>query len=372
MAGISNLTVAFCVEDFPPFLAGGAGRSNSILAFALALRCKRVIVFHPRKDGLKTYEMTGRGCIEVKKDVASFGNINIIHVCGRVNPTIIKSILSTSFAPVIFTSRSNSKALDRLGTRPLVLERNRKQDAIIEIASAVVACSEEEANELRLDYSLFADKILSIHNAIDPKLLSAIVTDRSKFPTPSSPVFAFLGRFRTQKGLIDLLVASEKLWQEGYMFSLKLVGGHTHSGEDDIKLMLANVCRRWSHCLERIDWINNPEEVATIYKSVHCVIIPSHYEPFGLVAIEAISAGCYVIASKVGGLIETLKSVSCARTYSLKDNFALENEMQQFILSRLWEKMDTSQCAKHVQDQFTPENMVTKYLKLYETVLRKQ
>jgi glycosyltransferase involved in cell wall biosynthesis len=371
MADISNLTVALCVEDFPPFISGGGGRSNSTLASALALQCKQVIVFHHTKDGLKTYEMTGLHCVEVNKDAASFRNIDIIHVCGRMNPAIISTIRLTSFAPVIFTSRSNSKALDRLGSRPVVLERNRKQNDIIEIASAIVACSEAEANELRSDYSQFTDKILSIHNAIDPKLLSAIVGDHSKFITSTGPVFAFLGRFRTHKGILDLLIAAEKLWREGYDFSLKLVGGHIHHGENDINLKIINTCRLWSHCLQRIDWINDPEEVAAIYKSVHCVIIPSHYEPFGLVAIEAISAGCYVIASKAGGLNETLENVSCACTYSLKDKFALENTIRNFISDRLWEKMDTQRCAKYVQEQFTPENMVTKYLKLYARVLRK-
>jgi glycosyltransferase involved in cell wall biosynthesis len=320
-------------------------------------------------SGLKTYVVSDAGATEVAPEVAWFGAFDVIQVCGRVDPVLVRNFRAASLAPVVFTSRSNAKALDRLGTRPPALERNSKQDSLVGLANAVVACSNAEAEELRLDYPQFAEKISFIHNALDPGLLSAIGRVDVGSRGTTEPAFAFVGRLRTHKGILDLLNVCEGLWQEGLAFRFKIAGGHTHQGESVVQSLLARTLRLWPNWLEMHKWSDDPAQVASVYRSVHCVISPSRYEPFGLVAVEALAAGCYVIASDAGGLRETLTGLSCATTYVRGDEDALRHEVRRFVLGPLWTVMDTQRCEHWIRSRFAADRMAARYLELYSKLI---
>lgn len=51
-----------------------------------------------------------------------------------------------------------------------------------------------------------------------------------------------------------------------------------------------------------------PKDLADYYRSAELLVVPSRYEPFGIVALEAISSGCPVVASSTGGLPEAVGS----------------------------------------------------------------
>jgi glycosyltransferase involved in cell wall biosynthesis len=369
MANFPSLTAVFCVEDFPPRLAGGGGRSNAVLASLLADHFGRLIVFHSSASGLNTYLVSNAGFVPRERETIALDRIDIIQVCGRVDPTLVLELRGESKAPVIYTSRSNANTLDRLGTRPIALDRNRKQDRLLEIAVAIIACSETAADELKSDYPQYATKIMAIHNALDPRLVETCAAYDFDLTSAKTAAFGFAGRLRLHKGLLDLLSACESLWANESIFDLKILGGHPHRGEMHLEVALANACEHWPHYLQMYDWSDDPKTVAAFYKSVHCVVVPSYVEPFGLVAIEALSAGCFVITSDAGGLKETMSTESCALMYPKGDTAALEKHMAEFISARLWSKMNTSACAASVRRRFSTDRMLAKYLELYASVI---
>lgn len=53
-------------------------------------------------------------------------------------------------------------------------------------------------------------------------------------------------------------------------------------------------------------WITK-EEIAKLYQGARTVVVPSIYEPFGMTALEALACQCPVVASRTGGLRETIK-----------------------------------------------------------------
>jgi glycosyltransferase involved in cell wall biosynthesis len=50
----------------------------------------------------------------------------------------------------------------------------------------------------------------------------------------------------------------------------------------------------------------DPNELAAHYRRAEGLLVPSHYEPFGIVALEALASGCPVVAAKTGGLPEAV------------------------------------------------------------------
>ncbi len=48
------------------------------------------------------------------------------------------------------------------------------------------------------------------------------------------------------------------------------------------------------------------DELSTVAQRASIQLVPSRYEPFGIVALEGIAAGCVIVASRTGGLPEAV------------------------------------------------------------------
>lgn len=123
-------------------------------------------------------------------------------------------------------------------------------------------------------------------------------------PFPSDGVFVFLsGRITRQKGFdllakaMDRLVANEP--------SLRVVvAGIPLSGTERELEMLVETQALYREHFRVIPGYVEPDVYKLFYYSSDVYLAPSRYEPFGLVALEALSAGTPVVASNTGGLAD--------------------------------------------------------------------
>jgi glycosyltransferase involved in cell wall biosynthesis len=131
----------------------------------------------------------------------------------------------------------------------------------------------------------------------------------------------FVGRFDHQKGLPSLLRQFSRL--ERHDINLHLVGGVVAEGGDDAEVVkyVESDSRVFLH-----GW-KSRNEVLDIMRNSHCVIVPSLWEGFGYVALEAFSCGALVLGRKVGGLQEVVRDCNGILFESDEELF--------FLLSRL-------------------------------------
>ena len=61
------------------------------------------------------------------------------------------------------------------------------------------------------------------------------------------------------------------------------------------------------HLEENVEFLGNVENIEKLYKDVDIFVLPSRYEGFGLVVVEALAAGCAVVVSKLEGPLEIVK-----------------------------------------------------------------
>jgi glycosyltransferase involved in cell wall biosynthesis len=129
--------------------------------------------------------------------------------------------------------------------------------------------------------------------------VGAVRRSKPDAPVPDAPVIVALGRLHEQKGFDVLMDAAARLRQMGLDFRL-LIGGE---GEEGVRL------RAQAHRLGLGDtvvfqgWI---DDRAAFLAQGDLMLVPSRYEPFGLVVIEALAAGLPVIASDLEGPREIL------------------------------------------------------------------
>ncbi len=118
------------------------------------------------------------------------------------------------------------------------------------------------------------------------------------------PFLLFVGRLASNKGLLRLLDAFEPLARRDASASLVLVGedGGMAAAVDARarELGLGGRVRRLGH-------VADDRLLAAAYREARAVVLPSDYEAFGLVLLEALAQGTGVVASRVGGIPEVVE-----------------------------------------------------------------
>lgn len=161
-------------------------------------------------------------------------------------------------------------------------------------ADAVTACSRWLLEQTEAWEPRVKGKGVVIHNGIAPERFES---DR-RYSHPRPYLFAY-GRFTFHKGFDLLLEAFADVIRNHPDLDLVLAG----EGEDRQALIAQ---ARASGCNGRVHFWGRatPDEVVQLLNGCLFVIVPSRWEPFGIVALEALAAGKPVLATRVGGLVE--------------------------------------------------------------------
>jgi len=105
----------------------------------------------------------------------------------------------------------------------------------------------------------------------------------------------FVGRFDRQKGL-DILLGAAAEFED--LVTVRVIGAN---------VVDQAVIRKIPSNVTFLGW-KSPREIAAELKNCDVVVMPSRWESFGLVALEAMRAGRPVLASRIGGLNEVVRN----------------------------------------------------------------
>ena len=121
---------------------------------------------------------------------------------------------------------------------------------------------------------------------------------RDRYAIPG-PFLLFVGRLASNKGLQPLLEAFSQVAREHPDLSLVLVGedgGEATALQEDIRRRGLEGRARW------VGFVPEETLLASAYAEATALVLPSEYEAFGLVLLEALAQGTPVVASRVGGI----------------------------------------------------------------------
>jgi 1,4-alpha-glucan branching enzyme len=115
----------------------------------------------------------------------------------------------------------------------------------------------------------------------------------------------FAGRFARSKGVRLLADCIDRVRRMSDLEFL-IAGGH---GDTESAATMARLARDHGAACELAGWLSREELDAQLAQS-RLVLIPSRYEPFGLIALEAMRLGAPVLAANIGGLRESVRAGS--------------------------------------------------------------
>jgi glycogen synthase len=135
----------------------------------------------------------------------------------------------------------------------------------------------------------------------------------------------FVGRLVEQKG-VDYLLRAFSYVRQKFDVRLKIVG----HGEYKEWLERLSVNLTISSHVEFVRWVRH-EELAGLYQGARLVVVPSVFEPFGMVALEAMACRRAVVGSRVGGLAEVVQDGKTGFLAQPKDHL----DLAQWIMALL-------------------------------------
>ncbi len=171
-------------------------------------------------------------------------------------------------------------------------------------ADRVITCSYYMRGHVADIYGLEEDRISVIPNGIDPMDLQPVDdldTLRSRFAAPDEKLVILVGRLVYEKGFQLALEALGPIIERVGNVRFLVAGSGTH--EEELKAQ-AEQLGLMEHGTF-LGWIGD-DVLHSLYRIADLCVVPSLYEPFGLVALEAMASGCPCIVADTGGLREVV------------------------------------------------------------------
>lgn len=240
----------------------------------------------------------------------------------------------------------------------------------LETAERIIATSPQEKEHMR--------SLVSTQGSID---IIPCGTDVERFGSidqamarqqldiaPETKVIFYIGRFDPRKGIETLVraVAQSKIRDQA---NLKLIiGGGSRPGQSDgiERDRIEGIVKElgMSGFTEFPGRVSD-EALPIYYAAADVCVVPSHYEPFGLVAIEAMASGTPVIASDVGGLQFTVTPEETGLLVPPKDNAGFAEAVDRILRNPDWQKQLGQNARQRVEAKFSWDGVASQLSDLY-------
>ena len=236
-----------------------------------------------------------------------------------------------TLAPIVYTVHSLDRAEYEIGQGPPeCLTQWNTQQELIASADLVVALTRSERELVESYCPAARNRVRIVGNGIEDRAdaLAANCRDR----TTNNPVrVLFSGRFVDRKGVRELLEAIPTVLEHAPDTHFVLAGGHRHcSGDDMARCWLPAGPERLRERVHFTGWLSQ-EQLARLYGEADVLVVPSWYEPFGMVVLEGMLFGLAIAASSVGGPAEILDHQRTGLLFPPRDATALAQALVRLI-----------------------------------------
>jgi D-inositol-3-phosphate glycosyltransferase len=246
--------------------------------------------------------------------------------------------------------------------------RIASERAILQGADRVICATEQERAAIHRLYDADPARVTVIPLGVDMDRFrpAAKAEARKRLGLGDERIVLFVGRLEPLKG-VDILIGAASMLDSDVDCSVLIVGGDETSQEqlEQLRGLADNL-----GVAERVAFVGAVDHdlLPLYYNAADVCVVPSHYESFGLVAIEAMASGLPVVASRVGGLMGTVKDGEtgylipwlCPEPFAERIELLLDNEPLRLSLG---------EAAREAVSRYRWENVAGAVLEVYEALL---
>jgi D-inositol-3-phosphate glycosyltransferase len=287
--------------------------------------------------------------------------------------------------PVVQMFHTLGLMKNRVARSPDEVEGSYRVDGerkVIQSADCLVVATPAEQSQLEFLYRTDTRKMVTIPPGVDTSRFYPIPPDEAKAVIgvpPEDRLLLFVGRIEPLKG-IDTLIRAMAYVRENHLLKdcpdcphyLVIIGGDPNLSNQDMSgemKRLQKLCQDLGiGDLVLFMGKRGQDSLPYYYSAAEVVIVPSHYESFGMVALEAMACGTPVVASQVGGLAFLIQDGVTGYVVPDDDPPALGERLATLILNPDLRQTLGEQATYYAQD-YAWENITRRMKLLYDEVL---
>ncbi len=231
----------------------------------------------------------------------------------------------------------------------------------------VICNSEYMKDEIKNVFQLPEDKISVIFNGVQQDKFEGVEKDygfRRGYATDNEKIIFFVGRLVQEKGVHVLVDAAPKVI----------------SRYNDVKFVIAGKGPQLDYLKHKVDSMGishkffftgylSEENLQKLYKCVDMAVFPSLYEPFGIVALEAMAANTPVVVTDTCGLGEIVEhGVDGMKAYTGNANSLADCMLAILFNHDLTEKMKVN-AENKIKSIYNWDKISSQTIKVYEEVI---
>jgi D-inositol-3-phosphate glycosyltransferase len=273
---------------------------------------------------------------------------------------------------------------NRIAQSPEEMEgeyRTNGERRVLQMADRIIAPTLAEQAQLYFLYQADVSKIDIIPPGVDIDHFYPIPPDEAReainLPV-NERMLLFVGRIEPLKGLDTLLRAIAAMRKAGIHCQvphyLAVVGGDPSATGENLS---SEMIRLQSLCSElglndMVLFLGKRDQASLpyYYSAADVLIMPSHYESFGMVALEAMACGTPVVASKVGGLAFLVVDGETGFVVPDNDPIALSEKLTLLLTNPELREQLGQQAAAYAR-HYAWENIVARLINTFDAVLSK-
>ena len=277
------------------------------------------------------------------------GKFDVIHAHDWLAAYAAKTLKTSYDIPMICTIHATEAGRNNGIRTDMQKYINDTEWLLTYEASEVIVNSNYMKSEIQRLFGLPFEKINVVPNGVNLNNFNNVYRDydfRRRFAMDNEKIILFMGRLVYEKGIQHLISAMPKILD--HYHDVKLVIAGKGGMLDELKAQVNNL--GISQKVYFAGYLNS-KDVQKMYRCADISVFPSTYEPFGIVALEAMLAGVPVVVSDIGGLNEIVEhGVTGMKSYAGNPNSIADS-----ILTLLFDHKLCDQVVKNAKAKVKAE-----------------
>lgn len=351
---------------------GQSSYGHFIRSWSIAVPVEGASSNQPSQSGhempVNVFQVSHIGATAAAIKLAQDRKPDIIHIHPVELWPVAQAIKKTTGIPVVYTVHSLNLAEYEFGNEPPeILNLWHTQQELIAGADRVLALTQDEKNLLLECCPSAIDNVRVVGNGINDSVAARYSASGKGKRRDESPLVLYSGRFVERKGIQELFRAIPIVLRSEPKTKFVFVGGYG-SGPDIERAWLPADLLSYRRQIHFTGWLNTLE-VEKWYEQADVLVVPSWYEPFGMVVLEGMLYGLPVAASNIGGPAEILEHGNTGLLFPPKNAETLANTLLTLVASAaLRERLGTN-AAITVRKKWLWPRIVDQIKEVYQQVI---